>query len=834
MSEKDGAPITSRFRVNVFVTMEKIGMVIRVIPTQVKTIDELKLLPVVKQLAKLPRGLVLVTGPTGSGKSLPLGTSIPTPDGYTTMGKLKEGDYVIGRNGQPCRVTNLLPINKTPEIFRVTLSDGQTIDCDIEHQWLVSDHHNRNVPRTKKRVKAIEHHESAHVDARHLEALSHTYTVVTAKTAREIFDLLTENSLTKEFPSPYSVAAGLGMTDCPSWLEQRDTHIGIVNVARSEPVTYFPTEPILQCIASSRSHRSKLAQRLLENDIPAETTCEQIGQMLGGAPHSVARYAIASLGLKGRLGEQQNDYNLSPTRNIHNRVYPLDIALKSLALRLEQRFSTAPSSTALLSRMTVAEMVAAGLEIKGTTNFAIPVADALQFPEADLLISPYVFGAWLGDGHTSGGRITSDNKENLSDAEHKSDQAYMIEQIVADGFDCHKEPSSDFVVSVSGLHSALKSAGVCGNKHIPMPFLRASHTQRLALLQGLMDTDGTIDVNGNCELSLSDELLANDALELIRTLGIKASKTVAPSSYLSDNGERVECKDRHRIHFTTTTQVFRLPRKAVRTPDTVRETQGWLYVKSIEPMVSEPARCITVDSPDHTYLCGNGYVVTSNSTTMAAIVDLINTTREERIFTFEDPVEFTHKSKRSLISHREIGTDTESFPAGLRAVLREDPDIILIGEMRDNATIRAAIESADAGHYVLATLHTSSAYETVGRIINTFPEEEQNQIRVTLASILRAVICQTLVPSAQAYMGRVVASEIMIVTPGIQNNIRENDLPAIRNALSDTTHGSISLDAHLAQLINSGKITKREALKKATSPKALERQLGSGEDGNLI
>lgn len=214
------------------------------------------------------------------------------------------------------------------------------------------------------------------------------------------------------------------------------------------------------------------------------------------------------------------------------------------------------------------------------------------------------------------------------------------------------------------------------------------------------------------------------------------------------------------------------------------------------------------------------------STTLAGIVDLINISREERLFTFEDPIEFTHTSKRCMISHREVGTDTMSFPAGLKAVRREDPDIILIGEMRDNETIKAAIEAADTGHLVLATLHTSSAYETVGRIINTFPEEEQNQVRVTLASVLKAVVCQTLVPSSTSEMGRVVASEVMMVTPGIQNNIRENDLPAIRNALSDQTHGSIGLDAHLAQLIREGKITKREALKKCTDPKNLNRQLG--------
>ncbi|MFS0884994.1 type IV pilus twitching motility protein PilT [Aeromicrobium sp. 179-A 4D2 NHS] len=214
------------------------------------------------------------------------------------------------------------------------------------------------------------------------------------------------------------------------------------------------------------------------------------------------------------------------------------------------------------------------------------------------------------------------------------------------------------------------------------------------------------------------------------------------------------------------------------------------------------------------------------STTLAALVDLMNTTRDDSIFTFEDPVEFTHHSKRCMIRHREVGTDTESFYSGLKAVRREDPDIILIGEMRDTETIRAAIEAADTGHLVLATLHTSSAYETVGRIINTFPEEEQNQIRVTLASILKAVVCQTLIPSPHSEMGRVVATEIMMVTPGIANNIRENDLPAIRNALSDTSSGSISLDAHLAQLINEGKISKREAMKKASSEENLTRQLG--------
>lgn len=252
-------------------------------------------------------------------------------------------------------------------------------------------------------------------------------------------------------------------------------------------------------------------------------------------------------------------------------------------------------------------------------------------------------------------------------------------------------------------------------------------------------------------------------------------------------------------------------------PTRIRTLDELGVLPQIKDLAKLPRGLVLVTGPT-----GSG-----KSTTLAGLIDLINSTRDERIWTFEDPVEFTHKSKRCMVSHREIGTDTKSFFTGLKAVKREDPDIILIGEMRDPETIRAAIEAADTGHLVLGTLHTSSAYETVGRIINTFPEEEQNQIRVTLASILKSVICQTLIPAPKSEMGRVVATEIMMVTPGIANNIRENDLPAIRNALSDRSSGSISLDAHLAELINAGKISKQEAMKKASSEENLERQLSS-------
>jgi twitching motility protein PilT len=219
------------------------------------------------------------------------------------------------------------------------------------------------------------------------------------------------------------------------------------------------------------------------------------------------------------------------------------------------------------------------------------------------------------------------------------------------------------------------------------------------------------------------------------------------------------------------------------------------------------------------------------STSMAALVDLINETREERIFTLEDPIEFVHSSKRCLISHREIGEDTPSFEEGLRRVRRQDPDVILVGEMRDYETIASAIEAADTGHLVIATLHTNSAPETISRIINQFPAAQQEQVRVTLASTLQAVVCQTLVPAPKTERGRVLAAEIMFINGAIRNNIRENDIPAIVGALVDRSNGNQSLDAHLADLYRAGLITKKEAIKKASSPAALEQMLGGPNTG---
>lgn len=244
--------------------------------------------------------------------------------------------------------------------------------------------------------------------------------------------------------------------------------------------------------------------------------------------------------------------------------------------------------------------------------------------------------------------------------------------------------------------------------------------------------------------------------------------------------------------------------------------------QQIKELAKEPRGLVIFAGPT-----GSG-----KSTTQAGLLDLCNETRDQSIFTLEDPVEFVHQSKRCLVTHREIGEDTESFDMGLRQVRREDPDIIQIGEMRDYATVAAAIEAANTGHLVFGTLHTNSAPETISQIINMFPAGEQEQVRTTLASSLRAVVCQTLVEAPKTQRGRVLACEIMFVNAAVRANILANDIAAINSALIDQSEGNMSRDAHLALLINQGLITKRAALSHCSSPASLEQMLGNNREGS--
>ena len=219
------------------------------------------------------------------------------------------------------------------------------------------------------------------------------------------------------------------------------------------------------------------------------------------------------------------------------------------------------------------------------------------------------------------------------------------------------------------------------------------------------------------------------------------------------------------------------------------------------------------------------------STTLAALIDLVNRTRADHIVTVEDPIEFMHGNKRSLVNQREVGADTHSFGAALKHVLRQDPDVILVGEMRDLETISVALTAAETGHLVFATLHTQSAAASVDRVIDVYPPHQQDQVRTQLSATLQGVVSQTLVKKAQG-SGRVVATEVLVTTPAISNLIREGKSYQITSSMQAGRElGMHTMDQHLAQLVDEGQITRQSAFEKAHDPETLTRLIQRSAPG---
>jgi twitching motility protein PilT len=248
-------------------------------------------------------------------------------------------------------------------------------------------------------------------------------------------------------------------------------------------------------------------------------------------------------------------------------------------------------------------------------------------------------------------------------------------------------------------------------------------------------------------------------------------------------------------------------------PDTVRE------------IAQKPRGLVLITGPT-----GHG-----KSTTLASMIDWINENRAEHILTIEDPIEFLHHNKRSVVSQRELGNDTKSFSNALRAALREDPDVILVGEMRDLETIHLALTAAETGHLVFATMHTSSAAQSIDRIIDVFPADQQQQVRVMLSNGLIGVISQNLLPRLQEQAGgspitkgRILAVEILINTPAVSNLIRESKTAQIYSTMQmGTALGMQTLEASLAQLVKAGMVSPSEAMAKTSRPEDLERLMAS-------
>jgi twitching motility protein PilT len=213
------------------------------------------------------------------------------------------------------------------------------------------------------------------------------------------------------------------------------------------------------------------------------------------------------------------------------------------------------------------------------------------------------------------------------------------------------------------------------------------------------------------------------------------------------------------------------------------------------------------------------------STTLAAVVDEINQTRSHHIVTIEDPIEFLHMHKRCVVNQRELGADTKSFPAALRAALRQDPDVILIGEMRDLDTMQIALTAAETGHLVFATLHTQDCPQSIDRIIDVFPPHQQEQIRVQIAATLEGIVAQQLLPKAGS-KGRVAACEVLIPTPAVRNLIREGKTHQLYTVMqTGSQQGMQTMNAALAEHVRHGRITKENAFRRTVAPDELERLL---------
>jgi twitching motility protein PilT len=227
----------------------------------------------------------------------------------------------------------------------------------------------------------------------------------------------------------------------------------------------------------------------------------------------------------------------------------------------------------------------------------------------------------------------------------------------------------------------------------------------------------------------------------------------------------------------------------------------------------------------HGMVLVTGTAGSGKSTTQACIIDRINRTREAHIITLEDPIEYLHRDQRSIVSQREIAIDTADYLSALRACLRQAPDVILLGEMRDHETIRTAMTAAETGHLLIATLHTNGAVNTIDRVIDSFPSTQQAQIRVQLSMVLHTVVSQRLLPDKNG--GMVPAYEIMHMNAAIRSMIRDSKSHQIDNAIaSGSAEGMVSMDQSILGLYRAGQITLETALDYADNPEQLRRRLG--------
>ncbi len=325
----------------------------------------------------------------------------------------------------------------------------------------------------------------------------------------------------------------------------------------------------------------------------------------------------------------------------------------------------------------------------------------------------------------------------------------------------------------------------------------------------------SVKVNGTMEMESEERLTPADAEEFVRGIyQLAGDRDMAPFLRTGDDDFSFAIRGVSRFRASVYRQ---------------RGTMA-AVVRVITFQIPEPAQLGITPNILSLADYGKGLVLVTGpagsgkSTTLACIIDRINSTKEGHIITLEDPLEFLHSHKKSIVSQREISSDTESYISALRAALRQSPDAILLGEMRDYETIQVAMTAAETGHLILSTLHTIGAANTIDRIIDVFPNNQQHQIAVQLSMVLRAVVSQQLVPAVDGT--RIPVFEKMTVTPAIRNMIRENKIHQIDGVVySSNSEDMISMDQGLLKLCTEGRISRNTALKYASNPEMLSKRL---------
>lgn len=319
--------------------------------------------------------------------------------------------------------------------------------------------------------------------------------------------------------------------------------------------------------------------------------------------------------------------------------------------------------------------------------------------------------------------------------------------------------------------------------------------------------------NGSLATMPFETMSAKDTMEIARTIMSDEQMRIFEEKGEYDMSFSVEGKGRYRVNvFRQQGEVamaFRLVTEKIPSPEELG------VPGSIIDLYQRKRGLVLVTGPT-----GSG-----KSTTLAAIIDKVNTFRDAHVITLEDPIEYIHKHKMSMVNQREIGLDSQSYANALRAALREDPDVILVGEMRDYETISVAITAAETGHLVLSTLHTIGAASTIDRVIDVFPPHQQQQIRVQLANVLEAVISQQLIPRADG-RGRVAAFEVLHANLAIRNLVREGKTHQIPSIMQTNRRmGMIAMDDAIVQLYREGKIVREMAALFAQDPDTIESKL---------